>query len=106
MISTGSSVKYYVILRTERGLKLYLNHGYTFGIVKKYSASWSTQANAETAAMMYTYSYPPIIGKLEVVIEEEGDEQDLSKFTIEDLAFAFGNDCRTTINASPIKREY
>lgn len=99
----GSTLLHYVVLRTDKGLKLYLGtNGTSFGFIKRQAAAYTKQEDAEMAAMTYTYAFPWIIGKLEVVFEEEGDEQDLEKFTMADLTFAFGDDRRLVLSATPI----
>lgn len=91
------AMKHYVVFRSERGLKVYLVPNRGFAIHKDVALSWGNRADAEAWAMNKACVDPGLIGKLEVVCEGEGDNQDLSRFSMADLAFIFGDDVRTDI---------
>ena len=94
-------MKHYVVFRSERGLKVYLVPDRGFSINKDAALSWVSRADAEAWAMNKACVDPGLIGRLEVVYEGEGDDQDLSKFNVADLAFIFGDGVRTHIGVVP-----
>lgn len=94
---------YYVVLRGERGLKLYMNKDRSFLIVKHEALAFAKKEDAEMVAMAQTFADPRWIGRLEVVAEDEGDHQDLKRYHIGDLVSAF-SDIQFNIDAVPIRR--
>lgn len=101
--SSGFSVKHYIVLRSDRGLKLYLGTNHGFYISKDGALSFVKKEDAEMTAMRQTYADPRFIGRLEVVDEEENNHQDLSLYKIGDLVDTFG-DIRFDVSAVSICR--
>lgn len=100
--SKCSGAKHYVVLRSESGLKLYLATKRGFGINKDAALEFATRGEAETAAMNKSFTDPRFIGKLEVSVEEKGEEQDLKKYKLGDIIDAFG-DIQVSVDAVPVQ---
>jgi hypothetical protein len=93
---------YYVVMRGASGLKLYLSRE-GFAVAKKEALAFHDKECADMAAMNKVCSDIDFIGHLEVSEENPNDEQDLDKFTMENLVNMFF-DIGVRINLKAVPR--
>lgn len=90
-------------MKSASGLKLYLSPEGGFGLMRSDALAFDAKEEAEMAAMNKTIAEPLYISKM-TVVEDDGVDQDLSRYTLEDIIDTYGSGVRLNLSAVPLRR--